>query len=619
VIFKPSPLHEKVTGRRRAADLTAFFVLTFVSFTRSASCALCALIACQHCFAMASIHGAPQGNGHAISIMKDLPRPPPIKTLPPTPLLAEIPPTPDGVEAQDMLASRDLSAAADFPDSKVAPLSHIPFDASHRRSSSSSRSNINRSSLMPGRNSSENTAVSIFSMYTEETGLIHEAIAEHPSSFLTTFHPANGVARPQSSSPERPASSKRSWRSQESTEMSIGADTMAALLGMPAERASVPPQATHGPTRASLPDSIRLPYDEGLPTTLPASDPSATDAIRPMSRRSVNRPATAGSGLSVSRERTPSSIRTSVAMSPSPSSDLHSSVDNLSTSAALLPPLPPSRNSSRTSRLISGQLSGSSPRSSQSNLLPPTAFPTLAPDFLPKQRPSTSALTTLSQPRSHRGADEEADAEYVRSVYACFDVGGGVPGDGYEEGVERTRARLSSNVQHIETNGQPNAGDDINEKEQRRLRELDRYGFFMGTARQENRLTLLPAAPLSKKVKRLKSSAPHVSASQNATPPDIKSPPDKPPTNEIARLRKWYAMMRPVKKDPGGNTESWSPTGNGTSAATFRRRVWKGVPDRWRPAAWQMLIDDACERNRSRVTQTELERHYRVHPVSSLG
>lgn len=568
---------------------------------------------------MASIHSSTQENGRAISTMRNLPRPLSIKALPPTPLLAEIPPTPNGVELPDegidMLPPKDPPPVVHPPKPKVAPLSHadIPHNASHRRSSSS-RVHLNRHSLMPGRSSSENAAVSIFSMYTEET----EAMLEAAEEDLPTSHYTRGASA-ETRSPERPTSSKRSGKSQGSTELNISADTVAALLctDAPAGGASV---ASQGAARFSVPDSICLPYDEGFNT---ASEPPAPDVIRIFSGRSVGRPTTAGSSLlSVSRDRPTSSGRTSVAMSSRPSSELHSSIDNMSTSTALLPPLPPSRNSSRTSQPISAQASGPSQRLSESRPLPPVAPPTLSPDFTPKQDRSTSALTTtLSQPRSHRGADEEADAEFVRSVYAHFDVGGGAPGDGYEEGVERTRARLSSGVQQSETTSQPNPGSDIDEKEQRRLRQLDRYGFFAGatSVRQESRLTLLPSAPLGKKVKRLKPSAPVVPASQNATPLEVKSaPPDKPPTNEIGRLRKWQAMMRPIKKDPGGNTETWTPTGHGSSIATFRRRVWKGVPDRWRPAVWQMLIDDACKRHHSRVTQAELQRHFRVCSVFPL-
>ncbi|KAF8336365.1 rab-GTPase-TBC domain-containing protein [Cantharellus anzutake] len=50
-------------------------------------------------------------------------------------------------------------------------------------------------------------------------------------------------------------------------------------------------------------------------------------------------------------------------------------------------------------------------------------------------------------------------------------------------------------------------------------------------------------------------------------------------------------MMRPKKRGPGENVETWTPDGQGTTPEKFRQRVWKGISDRWRPAAWQLLID----------------------------
>ena len=45
-----------------------------------------------------------------------------------------------------------------------------------------------------------------------------------------------------------------------------------------------------------------------------------------------------------------------------------------------------------------------------------------------------------------RSEGEDADAFHVRSTYAQLDQSG-VRGDGYEEGVERTRARVGGNRQ----------------------------------------------------------------------------------------------------------------------------------------------------------------------------
>ncbi|KAF8323733.1 RabGAP/TBC [Clavulina sp. PMI_390] len=267
--------------------------------------------------------------------------------------------------------------------------------------------------------------------------------------------------------------------------------------------------------------------------------------------------------------------------------------------ATIYPPLPPSRNTSRASFATSNRHSESSP-------IPP-APRHLSPDPVPQLPTSHSTHSVLSQPPSHRGADEEADAEYVRSVYAQFDTSG-VPGDGYEDGVERTRARLSS-AQLNEVKPATDGGD-LGEKEAKRLRNVDRYGFFIQpmSVHQESRMTLLSRAPFAKKVKRLKDAAPPPPKSQPPSPPELKNiPKDKPPTHEMPRLAKWQSMMRPLRRDEGGNVDSWAASGK-----TFDRRVWKGIPDRWRPAAWQLLIDNAARQGGQQPSQSGHAQQYRA-------
>lgn len=47
-------------------------------------------------------------------------------------------------------------------------------------------------------------------------------------------------------------------------------------------------------------------------------------------------------------------------------------------------------------------------------------------------------------------------------------------------------------------------------------------------------------------------------------------------------------MLRPLSRDQGGNTQSWflKPS----KEPKLRSRVYKGVPDRWRAAAWEFLM-----------------------------
>lgn len=600
-----------------------------------------------------------ESNGRAYSPPSRLSSPSAMKILPLPPMLSETPPTPNytphDVRSSDLTTSHysihsdgytsapRLNGNANGLISGRAtpsePLS-VPSESSaaqHRRSKSPRTSEVPpaqpRDSMVPGRSSSENTAVSIFSMYTDEAP-IPEDEDETSSYSHANPSPRGSMRRTASPSELNKANGHANAHSSVATStMSLGVDSYAALLYMddPKRASSASSHGGHQSrpqpnTRVSIPDSLYLPYDAS-----PALEPSEAEAMRIASTQSRSRPrssrqpenddqrlSTAPSAMNMG-----GSDRASTLSTPRLSSEPLGASNRLSTSLATALPLPPSRNESRAS----SRTDQPSPQPSEPGALPvilSSPFPTTLssnPNGGPNPKASTSALTARSQPLSHRGADEDADAEYVRSVYARFDVGGGVSGDGYEEGLERTRARLPSMIQLSDVDVPPKVDGDLDERETKQLRNLDRYGFFIGamSVRQESRLTLLSSAPLSKKVKRLKASMAPVPASHPASPPEIrKVPPEKAPTNELERLNKWQAMMQPHKKDAGGNTETWTPNGAGTSMATFRRRVWKGVPDRWRPAAWQMLIDDACKRSRWTTKQIDLVRQYRVRMFSSL-
>lgn len=198
------------------------------------------------------------------------------------------------------------------------------------------------------------------------------------------------------------------------------------------------------------------------------------------------------------------SVQLAYASSRPPSTFRHSSVDSTSTAGAQRrsiggdslrrPSGPRSRPSSshqKNSMSIQSVVNGDSKPSSispdiarDSKHLPPT--PPLAPlvsppstpgsPYTPSQRPrqaspspspepslrvppahrspatsprsSTSALSTPESKRSGvvRSEGEDADAFHIRSTYAQLDQSG-VRGDGYEEGVERTRARVGGSRQ----------------------------------------------------------------------------------------------------------------------------------------------------------------------------
>lgn len=70
---------------------------------------------------------------------------------------------------------------------------------------------------------------------------------------------------------------------------------------------------------------------------------------------------------------------------------------------------------------------------------------------------------------------------------------------------------------------------------------------------------------------------------------------------EIQRALKWARMLEPATRDPGGNVLEWMT--RPSKRRKFRERVYKGIPDCWRSAAWEMMINKM-----SGAGQAELER-----------
>lgn len=70
---------------------------------------------------------------------------------------------------------------------------------------------------------------------------------------------------------------------------------------------------------------------------------------------------------------------------------------------------------------------------------------------------------------------------------------------------------------------------------------------------------------------------------------------------ESKRITKWSEMLLVASRDPGGNTQEWTVNSGwwegrkGSSAIgkyrKFQRRVFKGVPDRWRRAVWGLEME----------------------------
>jgi len=110
------------------------------------------------------------------------------------------------------------------------------------------------------------------------------------------------------------------------------------------------------------------------------------------------------------------------------------------------------------------------------------------------------------------------------------------------------------------------------------------YGFF--TVPSHDRLILLPSGPLHKRLAVVRAgskSGPSHAVSVSSLPAASS------PFKEQMRVAKWGRMMEVLSRDRGGNVESWSV--KASKAHKLRRRVYKGIPDRWRSAAWEVLAD----------------------------
>ncbi|KAF9072722.1 rab-GTPase-TBC domain-containing protein [Rhodocollybia butyracea] len=201
------------------------------------------------------------------------------------------------------------------------------------------------------------------------------------------------------------------------------------------------------------------------------------------------------------------------------------------------------------------------------------------------------------------------DSFHVRNTYAQLDVTG-VKGDGYEEGVERTRARIGDS-RASQLHAEAALGDgtekskELDPKEAQLLAAVDRYGFFSSPS--HDRLMLLPSTPLLRRL--VSTSAGPKSSPTTGTP--LKSlPPPQPLLKESSRIAKWERMLRPRKPDPGGILV-WNirPAKEGK----LSERTYKGIPDRWRNAAWELLLSrfTATHSSQGTMTLAQLAEDYR--------
>lgn len=207
------------------------------------------------------------------------------------------------------------------------------------------------------------------------------------------------------------------------------------------------------------------------PMPRPASSYHPTSSLRASGsedrRTSSQSFRTSVTSTSVSRSR-PSSRHTSNHSRQSSGSSLrHERTTTAESSIPPLPPLPSSRSPS-----LRPTSSVTPPRQPSPTLQPPTT-----PQRLPLKHPvfTDSPSSKISLVPSE---GEDPDAFHVRNTYAQLEMSG-VKGDGYEEGVERTRARIGAS-RSSQLNAQAALGDgneksrELDPKEIQTLASLDR-------------------------------------------------------------------------------------------------------------------------------------------------
>jgi USP6 N-terminal-like protein len=75
-------------------------------------------------------------------------------------------------------------------------------------------------------------------------------------------------------------------------------------------------------------------------------------------------------------------------------------------------------------------------------------------------------------------------------------------------------------------------------------------------------------------------------------------------------------MLEPRWRDQGGNVDFWAV--RHSKAHKLRRRAYKGIPDRWRSAAWAALLIDFAKTNRQSVLELMGEYHTNLERPSTF-
>lgn len=354
-----------------------------------------------------------------------------------SPLYVVLPPTPISTPAPH---SPGLRRPALDDQSLLPELTH----------SSSEVSSVERE-----RGSSETTIVTIYSMYEEEDASSWSAAAASAVSQAAQSRPKSrnlkdglGIHIAGSNSIHTMPTYRNSFLQQDSAALEDSAfyDTTTAAYDI--RRASMGKRLSvvDKPriSVVSTTSSVQLPYASSRPTSARTSTSDAGAAgRRSFGSESLRRP-------SGPRSRPPSSNQHKASTSNGDSKPLPLPLEPESLDPRPLPQTPP------LSPLISPPSTPGTPTTPPQRPLHLSSSPSPSPSLrvplgdsrspVSSPRSSTSAVSTPESKHSAvvRSEGEDADSFHVRSTYAQLDQCG-VKGDGYEEGVERTRARVGGN------------------------------------------------------------------------------------------------------------------------------------------------------------------------------
>jgi len=128
--------------------------------------------------------------------------------------------------------------------------------------------------------------------------------------------------------------------------------------------------------------------------------------------------------------------------------------------------------------------------------------------------------------------------------------------------------------------------------------------FFVAPSSANDRMLLLPSSSLLKPLAPVPSAGPSTAFPSPSTLPSI--PPISYSPKEPARLAKWGRMLESQSRNGSGSVVQWRIVSR--KEKKFRERVYKGVPDAWRSAAWGLMVEKFASAGKG--SMEELGRRY---------